>query len=186
MTPTNVLLSYKTGIAKLGDFGFTRAVHDSKPMTGMPCGRQNPRPFRALRCTTLWYRAPELLFGAKHYGRSVDVWSYGCVLAELLGRQPLFPGRGEFDMLQKIIERRGTACEEVWKDCTALPNFLEFTFHPKAGRYYKVVRPCEASLAELPMLAKCGASSVSFLEELLTLDPKQRPKTAQVGHLLAL
>ena len=119
------------------------------------------------RCTTLWYRAPELLFGAKHYGRSVDIWSYGCVLAELLAREPLFPGRGEFDMLQRIIERRGTASEEVWKDCTALPNYLEFTKHERV------------LLKELPMFKSCG--SVQFLEELLTLDPKKRPKSAQVG-----
>ena len=72
-----------------GDFGFSRSLTDKRPMTGM--------------CTTLWYRAPELLFGAKFYGQSVDLWSFGCVLAETMLRKPLFPGRGEFDMLQKAV-----------------------------------------------------------------------------------
>lgn len=113
VTPNNVLLSFRTGLAKLSDFGFTRSLSSKRPMTTM--------------CTTLWYRAPELLFGAKFYGTAVDLWSCGCVISELVLRHPLFPGRGEFDMLQKVIECRGTPTEEVWKDVSSLPNFLEFT-----------------------------------------------------------
>jgi len=148
VTPTNVLLSFRTGIAKLSDFGFTRSV-SRRPMTTM--------------CTTLWYRAPELLFGAKYYGTAVDLWSFGCVVAELVLRKPLFPGRGEFDMLQKVIERRGTPTEEVWKDVSALPNFLEFTPHPKVP------------LSD-PPFQRVSSAFRAFLDDLLALDPKQRPK----------
>ncbi|CAK9115398.1 Cyclin-dependent kinase 7 (CDK-activating kinase) (CAK) (Cell division protein kinase 7) (MO15 homolog) [Durusdinium trenchii] len=151
VTPNNVLLSYHDGTAKLSDFGFARSIGE-RPMTGM--------------CTTLWYRAPELLFGAKFYGQSVDLWSLGCVVAETMLRKPLFPGRGEFDMLQKVIERRGTPSEEVWKDVSALPNFLEFTPHPKE--------------TWLPELRAFSEASQRFLDALLTLDPKQRPKAAEV------
>eukprot|EP00435_Cladocopium_sp_Y103_P036393 s1995_g9.t1 len=65
VTPNNVLLSFRTGIAKLSDFGFTRSLSSKRPMTTM--------------CTTLWYRAPELLFGAKFYGTAVDLWRPGAL-----------------------------------------------------------------------------------------------------------
>mmetsp|Transcript_53129 Transcript_53129/g.99580 ORF Transcript_53129/g.99580 Transcript_53129/m.99580 type:complete len:255 (+) Transcript_53129:271-1035(+) len=152
VTPNNVLLDYQGGVAKLSDFGFARVIgqDDNRPMTGM--------------CTTLWYRAPELLFGAKHYGQAVDIWSSGCVIAEMMMREAMFPGRGEFDMLQKIIERRGTPTEAVWKDVSALPNFLEFTPHAQA--------PMDQ------ILPNVSTASRSFVDALLTLDPKQRPAAA--------
>eukprot|EP00440_Ansanella_granifera_P065140 gb/GFBE01070633.1/.p1 GENE.gb/GFBE01070633.1/~~gb/GFBE01070633.1/.p1 ORF type:complete len:345 (+),score=83.00 gb/GFBE01070633.1/:1-1035(+) len=152
VTPTNVLLSFRTGVAKLADFGFARTIGHSgdRPMTGM--------------CTTLWYRAPELLFGAKLYGQAVDVWSAGCVVAETFMREAMFPGRGEFDMLQKVIERRGTPSEEVWKDVSALPTFMEFTPHPKA--------PMER------LMPKATSTACALVDALLALDPKQRPTAA--------
>merc|ERR1719507_1337455 len=118
LAPTNILLNYSTGVARIADFGFARTVgHRDRPMTPM--------------CTTLWYRAPELLYGAKYYGQAVDVWSVGCVIAEMFLRRPLFPGRGEFDMLNKIFDKTGTPTEEVWQDVSALPSFVEFSKHPK-------------------------------------------------------
>merc|ERR1719440_896430 len=111
VTPTNVLLNFSSGIAKLTDFGMARAIsHRERPLTPM--------------CTTLWYRAPELLYGAKFYGPSVDIWSAGCIVAELFLRKALFQGRGEF-------EKRGTPTEDSWQDASALPNFFEFSHHPQ-------------------------------------------------------
>ena len=55
-----------------------------------------------------WYKAPELLFGATHYGPEVDVWSVGCVLGELLMRRPMFPGLSDIDQLSKIFTVLGT------------------------------------------------------------------------------
>jgi serine/threonine protein kinase len=56
---------------------------------------------------TRWYRPPEVLFGGQTYNESVDIWALGCVLAELLGRKPLFKGEGDIDQLTKIFEIMG-------------------------------------------------------------------------------
>jgi len=156
VTPTNVLLSFVTGVAKLADFGFSRTIgHYDRPLTPM--------------CTTLWYRAPELLYGAKFYGQSVDLWSAGCVIGEMFNRQAMFQGRGEFDMLTKIFEKRGTPTEENWKDVSALPNYVEFSQHPKVP---------------MPTVVPAASSSAqNLIDGLLTLDPKQRATANDaLGH----
>ena len=61
-----------------------------------------------LQVFTIFYRAPELLFGARHYGAAADMWAVGCIMAELLRRRPLFPGNSEIDMLSKIFTVLGT------------------------------------------------------------------------------
>jgi serine/threonine protein kinase len=62
----------------------------------------------------MWYRAPELLLGAGRYTSAVDVWSIGCIFAELAGSNPLFPGDSEIDQLYKIFRIRGTPSEATW------------------------------------------------------------------------
>lgn len=61
---------------------------------------------------TRWYRAPELLLSCDHYTASIDVWSVGCILAELLGRRPLFPGKDYVDQLKLIIKTCGPPSED--------------------------------------------------------------------------
>lgn len=152
ITLNNILVNFSTGVAKLTDFGSARTIgHRERPLTST--------------VTTLWYRAPELFFGAQYYGQAVDFWSMGCVLAELFLRQPLFPGRREFDMLQKIIDKRGSPSEEVWKDMEALPNFMEFPDHPK--------QPLAT------VLPGVSSSAQSLIDGLLSWDPKQRPTAAE-------
>jgi len=148
VTPANVLLNFRSGIAKLTDFGMARTLgHRERPLTP--------------NCTTMWYRAPELLYGAKFYGPSVDIWSAGCITAELFLRKALFQGRGEFDMLAKIFEKRGTPTEESWRDASALPNYVEFSHHPQV--------PLST------VLPNASVHAQKMIGELLSLDPKQRP-----------
>jgi len=148
LTPSNILLSMESGAAKLGDFGFTRTLgHGERPLTPL--------------CTTLWYRAPELLYGAKFYGQTVDIWSMGCIVAELFLRRPIFAGSGEWDMLTKVFEKRGTPTEEVWRDVSALPNFVEFSHHPQVP--FSTLAP------------NISSESHGLMDGLLSLDPKQRP-----------
>jgi serine/threonine protein kinase len=61
-----------------------------------------------------WYRAPELLFGARGYGEAVDMWAVGCIFAELMLRIPYFPGDSDIDQLSKIFAALGTPTEELW------------------------------------------------------------------------
>ena len=62
----------------------------------------------------LFYRSPELLFGARMYGTGVDIWAVGCILAELLLRIPFFPGESDLDQLTKIFQAMGTPNDEIW------------------------------------------------------------------------
>ena len=98
-TPTPHLL--------LADFGLAR------PYT-------NPPTPLTPTVVTLWYRAPELLFGRVEYGPEVDIWSCGCVMAELLLSRPLLPGRGDMGQVGKIIEVMGSPTAEAWDELRRL------------------------------------------------------------------
>lgn len=54
---------------------------------------------------TLWYRAPEILLGSRHYSTAIDMWSVGCIIAEMATRQPLFPGDSEIDEIFRIFRQ---------------------------------------------------------------------------------
>lgn len=77
------LLIDNEGVLKIGDFGLATFLHpnQTEPLTS--------------HVVTLWYRAPELLLGATEYGPAIDMWSTGCILAELFGGKPIMPGRTE-------------------------------------------------------------------------------------------
>jgi len=75
---------------------------------------------------TRWYRAPELLFGARMYGTSVDMWAVGCILAELLLRVPFLPGETDLDQLTRIFSVMGTPTEETWPGLTSLQDYIQF------------------------------------------------------------
>eukprot|EP00596_Hydrurales_sp_CCMP1899_P009119 CAMPEP_0119053046 /NCGR_PEP_ID=MMETSP1177-20130426/74156_1 /TAXON_ID=2985 /ORGANISM="Ochromonas sp, Strain CCMP1899" /LENGTH=170 /DNA_ID=CAMNT_0007032847 /DNA_START=567 /DNA_END=1079 /DNA_ORIENTATION=- len=75
---------------------------------------------------TLWYRPPELLFGAGFYSSAVDMWGVGCIFAEIVLRTPLFPGETDIEQLGKIFNVLGTPTAENWPNSHLLPNFVEF------------------------------------------------------------
>ena len=102
--PQNMLID-DDGNIKLADFGLARAF--TVPM------RQYSHDI-----VTLWYRAPEILLGEKHYGLGVDMWSVGTVFAEMLTSKPLFPGDSEVGELYKIFQIMGTPTEEIWPGVT--------------------------------------------------------------------
>ena len=70
------------------------------------------------RVITLWYRPPELLLGSQNYGPAVDMWSVGCIFAELLTRKPILPGRNEFEQIDLIFKTFGTPTEQTWPGLT--------------------------------------------------------------------
>ena len=102
---------------KLGDFGL--AV-----MFGSPDRKYTPKS------VTRWYRPPELLYGADVYGPAVDIWSIGCIFAELMLRVPYFPGDSDMDQLGKIFAALGTPTEDQWPGMKSLPDFIEFEEYP--------------------------------------------------------
>jgi len=96
--PQNLLLNAETGVLKLCDFGSAKNLVRNEPNVSYICSR--------------YYRAPELIFGATDYTTMIDVWSAGCVLAELILCQPIFPGESGVDQLVEIIKVLGTPSKE--------------------------------------------------------------------------
>ncbi|UYV71563.1 GSK3B [Cordylochernes scorpioides] len=128
--PQNLLLDPETGVLKLCDFGssytkmFLNVLLDDKVL----CSAKNlvkGEPNVSYICSR-YYRAPELIFGATDYTTMIDVWSAGCVLAELLLGQPIFPGDSGVDQLVEIIKVLGTPTKEQIREMNR--NYTEFKF----------------------------------------------------------
>ncbi|XP_018416283.1 PREDICTED: cyclin-dependent kinase 2 isoform X4 [Nanorana parkeri] len=96
-----------------------------------------------VKVVTLWYRAPEILLGCKYYSTAVDIWSLGCIFAEMITRRALFPGDSEIDQLFRIFRTLGTPDESTWPGVTSMPDYKS-TF-PKWARqdFSKVVPPLD-------------------------------------------
>ncbi|KNH03808.1 cell division-like protein kinase 2 [Perkinsela sp. CCAP 1560/4] len=109
LKPANILLSDKNQL-KLADFGLARAF-------------QIPTSTFTHEVVTLWYRAPEILLGEKHYCPAVDIWSVGCIIAELMRKKVLFRGDSEIGQLYEIFRVLGTPSEGEWIGVSALPDF---------------------------------------------------------------
>ncbi|CAM6094134.1 unnamed protein product [Calypogeia fissa] len=148
LKPQNLLIDRRTNALKLADFGLARAF-------GIPV-----RTFTH-EVVTLWYRAPEILLGSRHYSTPVDVWSVGCIFAEMVNQRPLFPGDSEIDELFKIFRTLGTPNEETWPGVTSLPDFK--SAFPKW--------PAKNLSTVVPGLEPAG---IDLLARMLTLEPSQR------------
>jgi cell division cycle 2-like protein len=156
---TSNLLLNNRGQLKIADFGMARYVGDPAP------------PKLTQLVVTLWYRAPELLLGAREYGAAVDMWSIGCIFGELVAREPLLQGTNEVDQMSRIFELCGVPTEETWPGFRRLPNARSLRL-PKGGPAVgSVVR------ARFPGLTTAAAG---LLADLLSLDPAKRPSARQV------
>ena len=109
LKPQNLLID-RHGALKLADFGLARAF-------GIPVRTYTHE------VVTLWYRAPEILLGQQQYSTPVDMWSIGTIFAEMVMKQPLYPGDSEIDKLFKIFRTLGTPSEALWPGVSKLPDF---------------------------------------------------------------
>jgi serine/threonine protein kinase len=129
----------------------------------------NPLQQHTSKVVTLWYRAPELLFGSKVYHTAVDMWAIGCIFAELLKHKPLFPGKNEMHQIQLIYELLGAPNHHIWPNYGRLPNVANGTFKEIESRkeQYKW-NQIDA------LFANFGANCLELMKQLLAYDPSKR------------
>lgn len=147
LKPQNLLIDIYGNI-KLADFGLARAL-------GVPLRTYTHE------VVTLWYRAPEILLGSRFYSAPVDVWSIGCIFAEMVTLRALFPGDSEIDQLFRIFRTLGTPDDKVWPGVGLLPEFR--SSFPKWAP--------QSSAKLVPSLDQPGND---LLMKLLTYSPDRR------------
>jgi len=147
LKPQNLLIN-KNGELKLADFGLARAF-------GIPV-----RCFSA-EVVTLWYRPPDVLMGAKLYTTSIDIWSAGCIFAEIANAgRPLFPGSDVDDQLKRIYRLLGSPTEENWPGVSKLPHYKDFPIAP--------------SVSINAVVPKMSTPAKDLLQKHLVLNPSHR------------
>ncbi|KIJ32310.1 hypothetical protein M422DRAFT_35858 [Sphaerobolus stellatus SS14] len=130
LKPQNLLIDNKLNL-KLADFGLARAF-------GVPLRTYTHE------VVTLWYRSPEVLLGSRHYSTSLDMWSVGCIFAEMAMRgQPLFPGDSEIDQIFKIFRILGTPDEQNWPGVRSLPDYKSTFPNWSPSELEEVVAPLD-------------------------------------------
>ncbi|KAF7092786.1 hypothetical protein CFC21_095242 [Triticum aestivum] len=151
LKPLNLLVNGNCDL-KICDFGLARTIN-----TEGQCLTEH--------VVTRWYRAPELLLSSDNYGTSIDVWSVGCIFAELLGRKPIFPGTNSLNQLQLIVNVLGTMNDAD----------LEFIDKSRSRNYVN-------SLSYTPgipltkMYPQAHPLAIDLLQKMLVFDPSKRSK----------
>lgn len=166
---TSNLLMNNRGTIKVADFGLARRYGDPVGVGGM-----------TQLVVTLWYRsvsfesgspaivnpelcrAPEILLGAKTYSTAVDMWSVGCIFAELLLKEPLFQAKGELELLSLIFKLLGPPTKNTWPDFNELPNAKTITLPSPQPHMLRT---------RFPHLSVTG---IDLILSLLMYDPDQR------------
>jgi len=155
LKPGNVLINENKQLI-LGDFGLARAFG-------------SPQKNMSHQAVTKWYRPPELLFGAKQYGSAVDIWSMGCIFAELMLRKAYLPGDSDINQLKIIFQALGTPTEEDWPNMKFLDDYycIDPIQAPDMKRTFGTAPP----------------DALELLRKMLTFDPTKRiDATAALAH----
>lgn len=147
LKPQNLLIN-KEGLIKVADFGLGRSFN-------IPVRNYTHE------IVTLWYRAPEVLLGSPRYACPVDIWSIGCIFAEMTTRKPLFQGDSEIDQLFRMFRILKTPTEEIWPGVTSLPD-------------YKPTFPCWTQNNLTSQVKNLDSAGLDLLQKCLIYDPVHR------------
>lgn len=148
LKPQNLLIN-REGELKLADFGLARAF-------GIPVRSYTHE------VVTLWYRAPDVLLGSRKYSTPVDIWSIGCIFAEMVNGKPLFTGSSEETQLDCIFQCLGTPDESTYPGVTELPEWKE--------EFHKYNAPDNLQ----HLVPNLSAVGVDLLQRMLIYDPAKR------------
>lgn len=172
LKPANILVmgeGRERGCVKIADMGFARLFNSPlKPLADLD-------PV----VVTFWYRAPELLLGARHYTKAIDVWAIGCIFAELLTSEPIFHCRQEdiktsnpyhHDQLDRIFHVMGFPQERDWEDMKKMPEHQTLVKDFKKSNYSN--RTLMKYMEDRQVKADSGA--FLLLQKMLLMDPLKR------------
>ncbi|KAH8803135.1 negative regulator of the PHO system [Xylogone sp. PMI_703] len=151
LKPQNLLINSK-GQLKLADFGLARAF-------GIPVNTFSNE------VVTLWYRAPDVLLGSRTYNTSIDIWSAGCIMAEMYTGRPLFPGTTNEDQLIRIFRIMGTPSERTWPGISQYSEYKQ-NFQMYATQDLRIILP------------QIDAAGIDLLQRMLQLRPELRISAA--------
>ncbi|EKF29495.1 cell division protein kinase 2, putative [Trypanosoma cruzi marinkellei] len=163
LKPPNLLISREKSL-KLADFGLGRAF-------GIPVKKFTHE------VVTLWYRSPDVLLGSTQYGTPVDIWSVGCIFAEMVIGAPLFAGKNDADQLLRIFRFLGTPNNQVWPSMNQYPNSTNMLSKPEFLQ--NLAAECETQFRTVPAYAKLGPEGIDLLRRLLKYEPSERLTAAQ-------
>lgn len=163
-----MLYDSQNGRICLCDFGLARFLPKSLP---------EAKEALTELVVTLYYRPPELLLGSHEYTTSVDMWSAGCVVAEMMLNKVFIPGEGEIDQLSRMFDTLGSPQEDTWPEITQLPLAQSIRWRSNP--------PLPSKLRDIfPIVSYSGKTcltddGIRFLEALLTYNPKTRYSAAR-------
>eukprot|EP00096_Caligus_rogercresseyi_P006665 TRINITY_DN2335_c0_g1_i1.p1 TRINITY_DN2335_c0_g1~~TRINITY_DN2335_c0_g1_i1.p1 ORF type:complete len:410 (+),score=120.09 TRINITY_DN2335_c0_g1_i1:251-1480(+) len=152
LKPSNLLLNTTCDL-KICDFGLARVADPDHDHTG----------FLTEYVATRWYRAPEIMLNSKGYTKSIDIWSVGCILAEMLSNRPIFPGKHYLDQLNHILSILGSPSTED----------LECIINEKARNYLKTLN-FKPKVAWSKLYPEADPKALDLLEAMLTFNPHRR------------
>lgn len=157
LKPGNLLVNANCEL-KICDFGLARTSRDNGQ-------------FMTEYVVTRWYRAPELLLCCDNYGTSIDVWSVGCIFAEILGRKPIFPGTECLNQLKLIISVLGSQNEAD----------IAFIDNPKARKFIKSL-PYSRRTHFSSLYPQADPLALDLLKRMLVFDPSKRITVLEALH----
>ena len=174
LKPTNVLLNRDCELA-LADFGLARHITQGSTRRSSDVGTSGDRRGQLTKyVVTRWYRAPELLVQNHRYDSAVDMWSIGCILAELLGAKALFPGKDSLHQLRLIVERLGTPQKD---ELALIENAQAVQYIHGLNKGAAAAAAAGTGVKEL--FPDAPPACVDLLEQLLQFSPGKRPTASQ-------
>lgn len=161
LKPQNVLLSANKDV-KLADFGLAR-------VEGIPVKKYSHE------AVTLWYRPPDVICGSTNYGFPVDMWSMGCIFAEMVTGAPLFNGHTDSEQLLKIFKLFGTPTREEWPGIATCPNVKVVLSDARYASQFEQQYPSTFhDFVRSNELSSLGEQGIDLLRRMLHFEPSRR------------